>query len=442
MGGRFIPGRLGFRRDIRMTRISASGTHGCVPELKLRTIADEDDYESFMSAAYTVFLQDVQKDEIDLTRKFTDLDRMFGFHDGTRWASTGGAFAKEVVLPGGVITPVAAVTAITVSPSHRRRGLLTAMMRYQLDDIRARGTEAIAMLYASEALIYGRFGYGMASADALLSGQVRDLGFRPDVDLGDGSVTETDAETLLACAPAIHDRAIAQLPGQMPRSRPWWDTWIHDSDERRKETGRIRFALHHEADGTASGYAIYRPKAQWGDGGQPTSEIHLQEVRATNHRAYARICRYLLDIDLIRSVKYHGAAVDEPLRYLVANQRALQCAVGDGIYVRLVDVARALTLRSYATPIDVVLDVTDEFCPWNTGHFRLRGAPDGAECEITTAPADIAISARDLGAIYLGGVNLAALAGAGLAVELSAGSLQRTAIAFDWPVAPSVPDDF
>lgn len=425
-----------------MTRISGSGTHGCVPELKLRTIADEDDYESFMSAAYTVFLQDVQKDEIDLTRKFTDLDRMFGFHDGTRWASTGGAFTKEVVLPGGVITPVAAVTAITVSPSHRRRGLLTAMMRYQLDDIRASGTEAIAMLYASEALIYGRFGYGMASSDALLSGQVRELGFRPDVDLGDGSVTETDADTLLTSAPAIYDQAIAQLPGQMPRSRPWWDTWIHDNDERRKETGRIRFALHHEADGTASGFAIYRPKAQWSDGGQPTSEVHLQEVRATNPRAYARICRYLLDMDLIRSMKFHGAAVDEPLRYLVANQRALQCAVGDGIYVRLVDVARALTLRSYTAPIDVVLDVTDEFCPWNTGRFRLRGTPDGAECEITTAPADIAISARDLGAIYLGGVSLAALAGAGLAVELSAGSLHRTAIAFGWPVAPSVPDDF
>lgn len=425
-----------------MTRIGASGTHRCVPELKLRTIADEDDYQSFMSAAYTVFLQDVQSDEIDLTRKFTDLDRMFGFHDGTRWASTGGSFAKEVVLPGGVITPVAAVTVTTVSPSHRRRGLLTAMMRYQLDDIRARGTEAIAMLYASEALIYGRFGYGMASADALLSGQVRDLGFRPDVDLGDGSVTETDAETLLTSAPAIYDQAIAQLPGQMPRSRPWWDTWIHDNDERRKETGRIRFALHHEADGTASGFAIYRPKAQWGDAGQPTGEVHLQEVRATNPRAYARICRYLLDMDLIRTVKYHGAAVDEPLRYLVANQRALQCAVGDGIYVRLIDVPRALTLRSYAAPIDVVLDVTDEFCPWNTARFRLRGGPDGAECEITTAPADIAISARDLGAIYLGGVSLAALAGAGLAVELSAGSLHRSAIAFGWPVAPSVPDDF
>ena len=408
----------------------------------LRTIADDDDYEAFMSSSYSVFLQDRQQDEIELTRKLTDLDRMFGFHDGRRWVSTCGAFGKQVVLPGGVIAPVAAVNLVTVSPSHRRRGLLTAMMRHQLDDIRSRRTEAIAMLYASEALIYGRFGYGMASSDAVLSGQVRDLDFRPDVDLGDGEVTETDAQTLMEHAPAVYDEAIAQLPGQTPRPGPWWDMWIHDSDERRKETGRIRFALHHESDGTASGFAIYRPKSQWGDTGQPASELHLQEVRATNPRAYARIWRYLLDMDLIRSVKYHGAAVDEPLRYLVANQRALQCAVGDGIHVRLVDVARALTLRRYTAPIDVVFEVTDEFCPWNTGRFRLRGSPDGAQCETTTAPADIGIDARDLGAIYLGGVSLAALVRAGLAVEFSAGSVHRAAIAFGWPVAPSVPDDF
>jgi predicted acetyltransferase len=410
--------------------------------LTLRTIADDDDYESFMASSYSVFLQDLQKDEIDLTRKFTDLDRMFGFHDGTRWVATSGAFGKDVVLPGGVVAPVAAVTAVTVSPSHRRRGLLTAMMRHQLDDIRTRGTEAIAMLFASEALIYGRFGYGMASADAVLSGQVRELTFRPEVDLGDGSVFETDAETLLNDGPAIYDQAIAALPGQMARPRPWWDMWIHDNDERRKDTGRIRFALHHETDGIASGFAVYRPKVQWGDTGQPTSELHVQEVRATNHRAYARIWRYLLDMDLIRSATYHGAAVDEPLRYLVADQRALRCAVGDGIYVRLVDVPRALTLRRYAAPVDVVLDVSDEFCPWNTGRFRLRGAPDSAQCDVTTAPADIAISARDLGAIFLGGVSLAALANAGLAVELRPGSVHRTAIAFGWPVAPSVPDHF
>ena len=148
-------------------------------------------------------------------------------------------------------------------------------------------------------------------------------------------------------------------------------------------------------------------------------QLHIQEVRATHPRAYARLWRYL-----------------------VADQRALRCDVSGGIYVRLVEVARALALRRYAAPIDVVLEVTDEFCPWNTGRFRLRGGPENADCETTTAPADIAITARDLGAIYLGEVSLQALIGAGLAVELTAGSVQRATVGFGWPTAPSVPDDF
>ncbi|MHA7665563.1 GNAT family N-acetyltransferase [Mycolicibacterium sp. HS_4_1] len=411
-------------------------------DLTLHAVSDGDDYDAFAASSYEVFLQDPRRDEIDLARAFTEYDRMFGFHDGTRWVATAGAFSKHVALPGGGITPVAAVTAVTVSPSHRRRGLLTAMMRHQLDDIRARGTEALAMLYASEGAIYGRFGYGMAVPIAELSGQVRELGFRREVQFGDGSVTHVDAEALLASAPEIHQRAMVQRPGLMERPGPWWDHWIHDSEERRKEASKIRFLLHREADGTAGGFAIYRPKNNWTDRGQPNGGLQIQEVLATNHYAYASIWRYLLDMDLVRTVEYDGAAVDEPLLSLVADRRALACQVRDGIYVRLVDVRRALTLRSYAAPVDVVLDVTDEFCPWNSCRWRLSGGPDGAECETSTAPADIAISARDLGAIYLGGVNLQALANAGLLEEMTPGSVHRTAVAFSWPVAPGVPDDF
>lgn len=410
-------------------------------DLTLRTVRDDDDFAAFDNALYSVFLKDPRPDETALFRNITDLDRMFGFHDGTRWAATAGDYRKQVILPGGALVPVAAVTAVTVSPGHRRRGLLTQMMRYQLDQIRGRGTEALAMLFASETVIYGRFGYGLASQNAVLTGQVRDLGFRPEVDLGDGSVVETDAETLLAHGPAIFDRAIADLPGRMDRPRAWWDYQIHDSDERRKDSGRIRFALHHEPDGTPSGFAIYRPKSDWTATG-PNGTLHIEEVRATNTRAYARLWRFLLEIDLVRSIKFDGAAVDEPLRYLLADQRALQCEVVDGIFVRLVDVGRALALRRYAAPIDIVLEVRDEFCPWNTGRYRLHGGLDGAACESTDGPADIAISARDLGAIYLGGTSLAQLVTAGLVDELTPGSALRAAVAFGWPIAPAIPDHF
>ncbi len=409
-------------------------------ELTLRTIADEDDYESYMSFAYSVFLQDPQKDEMEASRKFTELDRMIGFHNGRKWVATAGAYSRHVVLPGGAVVPVAAITAVTVSPTHRRRGLLTTMMRHQLADIRSRG-EATAMLYASEALIYGRFGYGVATEAAELSGQVRELTFRSTVDLGDGTLEEVDAETFLASAPAVYDAAVSALPGQMSRSPEWWAIWTLDNEERQKESGKIRFVLHYESDGTVSGFAIYRPKPGWGDAG-PNAELHVQEVLGTNPRAYARTWRYLLDMDLVRKIKYHGASVHEELRYLVANHPSLECTVSDAIQVRLVDIARALSQRRYAADVDVVLEVTDEFLPENSGRYRLRGSLDDARCEITTDDADIALSVRDLGSVYMGGVSLQALASAGLVTELRTGAVQRAAIAFGWPVAPSAPDDF
>ncbi|GAS97579.1 uncharacterized protein RMCC_4545 [Mycolicibacterium canariasense] len=410
-------------------------------DLTLRTVTDDDDFHDFMSAMSAVFLEDLHEDEYQLGRAFTELDRMFGFHDGKRWAATTGDYHKKVSLPGGALVPVAAVTGVTVASSHRRRGLLTAMMRHQLEDIRSRGTEALAMLFASETMIYGRFGYGLSSFNAVLSGQVRDLAFRPEVDLGGGTVSEADATALLDTAPAIYDRALAGLPGRMDRTLPWWKYVIADLERRRKGTGGLRFALHHEPDGTASAFAVYRAKPEWTSTG-PNGELHVQEVRATNPRAYARMWRFLLEVDLVRSITYDGAAVDERLRYLVADQRALHCEVNDGIFTRLVDVPAALSLRRYAADIDVVLEVDDRFCPWNTGRYRLRGGGDGAECEKTSAPADITISARDLGAVYLGGVNMATLASAGLVGEHTAGAAHRAATAFGWPVAPARPDHF
>ncbi|MGW0161296.1 GNAT family N-acetyltransferase [Mycobacterium sp. NPDC003323] len=410
-------------------------------ELTLRTVRDDNDFEAFYTALHSVFLYDVQADETRLTRNCADLDRMFGYHDGDRWVTTAGDFRKQVNLPGDVQAPVAAVTAVSVAPTHRRRGLLTDMMRYQLDGIHSRATESVAMLFASETVIYGRFGYGLASHNAVLAGQVRDLGFRPGVDLGDGSISEVDAANLLADGPAIYDRATAGLPGRMDRPRPWWEHRLHDNDERRKTSGRIRFVLHHEADGTPSGYAVYRPKPDW-DATGPNGELHIEEVRAVNPRAYARIWQFLLEIDLVRSIRFDGAAIDEPLRFLVADARALRCEVTDGIFVRLVDVGPALASRRYAAPVDVVLDVRDDFCGWNTGRYRLRGDLDTAQCESTDAPADIAITARDLGAIYLGGVSLTQLSAAGLVEELTPGAVQRTAIAFGWPVSPAIPDQF
>ncbi len=163
-------------------------------------------------------------------------------------------------------------------------------------------------------MIYGRFGYGLASPE---HGADRDRCATWRSARRSTSATERwPRPTPRHCwpiGPAIFDRATCRTcPAGWPGPRPWWDYQIHDSDERRKDSGRVRFALHHEPDGTPSGFAIYRPKPDWTATG-PNGTLHIEEVRATDPRAYARIWRFLLEMDLVRSIKYDGAAVDEPV---------------------------------------------------------------------------------------------------------------------------------
>ncbi len=370
-----------------------------------------------------------------------ELDRSLGLWEGDRVVATSGIYSRVLTVPGAVL-PCAGVTWVTVAPTHRRRGILTAIMRRQLTELHEHQREPVAALWAAEYPIYGRFGYAPATFRGDFTGRTERLRLRPDVDLGSGHVELVPKETYQAAATAVHERLRRFVPGNLERDQRWWDRILQDEKEHRHGATERRYLLHTEPDGTVTGYAAYRVKPGWSDGAEPDGTLTVEEARATSTAAYAALWRLMLSVDLVRTVKAPLLAPDDPIRHLVTDARALRVSQLDGLWVRLVDVDRALAARRYPAPIDLVIEVRDEFCPWNAGRWRLSGHPAGGYCGRTDLDADLALGIEELSAAYLGGISLGALHAAGRVTELSPGAVALASTAFSWPVPPSCPDEF
>ena len=365
-------------------------------------------------------------------------ERNFGFAVDGRWISSAGAYTATMVVPGGSV-PVAAVTLVTVAPSFRRRGLLRAMMTHQLTDVAARGLEPVALLWASEHPIYGRYGYGETHSRLRLSGPTRAITFAPYVDFGDGSVGEVDREEFRPIATQLREGWLADRPGALTRTPAWWEVRLHDPEAWRDGGSAYRFVLHFGRDGQPDGYAYFRVRDHGPHGG---AEVTVADLDAATAAAYAALWRFLLNLDLVRSFRRPDASVDEPLRLLVSDPRAISTETADGTYARIVDVPAALEARRYPTEIDLVLEVTDDLLPQNNGAFRLRGGPDGAGVSRTSDPPDVSLAVAQLGALYLGGNSPATLRQAGLIAEHTPGALRRMAAGFAWDRLPFCNDFF
>jgi predicted acetyltransferase len=320
--------------------------------------------------------------------------------------------------------------------------VLTAIMRRQLTELHEQQREPVAALWAAEAPIYGRFGYGPATFRGGLTGATERLRLRADVDLDAGRVTLVDVDEYRGGAEAVYDTVRRAVPGNLDRDDRWWTRTVHDDPEQREGYSARRYALHTEPGGTVTGYASYRVKPSWTDDGEPDGTVQVSEVRATTTPAYAALWRFLLDLDLVRRLRYDMASADDPLRHLLHDSRALHTLSVDGLWVRLVDVDRALRARRYPAPINLVLEVRDRFCPWNDGRFHLTGHPSGSFCEPTDRDPDLVLDVEALGSAYLGGVSLGTLQAAGRVTEVSPGAVTLASTAFGWPVTPWCPEEF
>ncbi|WP_375431285.1 GNAT family N-acetyltransferase [uncultured Friedmanniella sp.] len=395
--------------------------------------------EDFVAAAMRVFSIDFDE-ETWPSRGVFEPERSFGFRVDGRWVSTCTAYSRSLTVPGGATLPSAAVTFVTVAPSYRRRGLLNQMMRHQLDDTVARG-EPVALLWASEAAIYGRYGYGTAAGSLAVSGATGDLVFRADVDLGSGSVGEVDLADWRAAVEPLHARLLPERPGALTRSALWWDSATSDAPIRRGGASAFRFALHYARSGAVDGYLAFRTRGAGSGVVSADLQVGVAELDATNAASYARLWRFVFDLDLVRTVRA-TLPVDDPLPYLLRDADALGSARGESLFARLVDLPRALEARRYAVPVDLVLGVRDSVLPQNNGAFRLRGGPDGAEVSRVQDDPDVTLDVRDLATLYLGGTPATVLQRAGLVTEHTVGAVAQLSAAFAWNRLPFCLDYF
>ncbi|MET9804565.1 GNAT family N-acetyltransferase [Streptomyces sp. NPDC006368] len=377
--------------------------------------------------------------ERDLWNALTEHERSVGVWDDGTCVGTAGAFTFRLSVPGGALVPAAGVTMVSVAATHRRRGVLTSMMRRQLDDVRAWG-EPVAVLTASEPAIYGRFGYGIAT---------RQLRAEIDTDRVRLSVPPgTDDVRLRLSSPAaaseareaVYARLVPERPGMLARMPGWERLPVLDPPGSRDGASPLQCVLA-ERDGEVTGYALYSTRPQW-ETAVPHGTVRLRDLGAVDPASYAALWRFLFGIDLMSTIQVGNRPVDDAWQHLVSDIRRCRTRVQDGLHVRLVDLGAALEARTYQAPVDVVLDVDDAFCPWNAGRWRLTGDRKGALCARTDDAADLALSVRDVGAAYLGGVPLTSLAAAGRVRELRQGALAEASVAFGSPVAPWLPHGF
>ncbi|MEU9473584.1 GNAT family N-acetyltransferase [Streptomyces avermitilis] len=378
-------------------------------------------------------------EESELWQTLTEFDRSIGVWDGDACVGTAGAFSFRVTVPGGASVPAAGITMVSVAATHRRRGVLTAMMRRQLDDIRSWG-EPLAVLTASEPAIYGRFGYGIGTHQ--LTADVDTSRVRLSVPPGTDDVRlryAVPADVLDVCE-AVYARLVPGRPG-MPARRPGWDRLMVLDPESRRDGASPLQCVVAERDGETVGYARFRVKPDWEPAG-PKGTVALQDLDALDPAAHAALWRFLFDIDLTSNLIARNRPLDEAWLHLVSDIRRCNLRKRDSLHVRLVDVGAALEARTYQASVDVVFEIEDAFCPWNEGRWRLTGDAKGATCARTRDSADLTLSVRDLGAAYLGGVSLVSLSAAGRVRELRPGALAETSLAFSSAVAPWLPHGF
>lgn len=375
-----------------------------------------------------------------LWQALTEPERSLAAWAGDDCVGTAGAFSFGLSVPGGHLVAAAGVTMVSVAATHRRRGLLTAMMRRQLDEVHGRG-EPLAVLISSEPEIYGRFGYGMAAYQ--LSAMIDTHRVRLSVPDGTDAVRVRYADpvaSLDACE-AVYARRVPQRPGMLARRPGWERLAVVEADGSGHAGGIPLQCVLAERDGVTVGYARFRNRPEW-DAAGPRGTVVLGDLEALDPAAHAALWKFLFDIDLATWLSLPNRPADDAWQHLVSDVRRCQLRLRDALFVRVVDVPAALRARTYRTPVETVLQIEDPVCPWNGGRWRLAGGVDGAECARTGAAPELVLSVRDLGCAYLGGVSLAALASAGRVRELRPGAVARASAAFASDLAPWTPHAF
>ncbi len=405
------------------------------------------DPQRYLDSDKLVWFDNPGEDPLELQLRGVPEDQRFAAEvvgsevDPATYPGIYGVRPMQLSVPDGAgdgrAVPVAGLTWVGVHPDHRRRGLLTAMMRHHFEQTRREGVH-LSALHASEPGIYGRHGYGLASLEL-------------EVQLGRGTSftaphLDDEAAGISTRLHTVTDEGIAgrrrrvdlallpECVGTIVGDEEFYDLLTHLSpaDKRDGEPPRILFAVR---DGRDIGYVVLKRKHKWPNS-RPAAEVTVSPISGGPATRLA-LARRVVDLDLSGAITVHGVAESDPLLSWVQGPRALgDVHPYDSLWVRLVDLPAALAARGYEAECDVVAEVADEPAPWNAGRWRIRVKDGTADVSRTDDAADVSVPVSALGAAYLGGANLAALHRAGVIAEHRTGAARELWHAFRTDLGP------
>lgn len=402
---------------------------------RIRTVRDLEEYRITVGVIGHYFGWQPSTEDVERFSKLLPPDRLLAVFDGGEIVAGTGAFPFELTVPGGP-RPCAGVTVVGVLPSHRRRGLMTRLMRAQHRDIRER-EEPLAALWASEETIYGRYGYGLASLQLAVRADLNRVGLRAGLHEREGRIRMVDHDEALAVFPRVYGRVRTSHAGFLSRSQDWWDLRkLDDAPERRREGGPLNRALL-ELDGRPAGYALYRV-VTGSEADEWRKTLRVLEAIGVDPRATREVWRFLLQVDWMDELEAF-LPLDHPLLQIVARVNLLRPKVQDALWLRLVDVGAALAARSYATDGRLTLEiVSDTLFPDNAGTWTI----ESGRVRRTSRRPDVRLDVQTLGALFLGGFTFAQLARAERVEEVARGGVRRADALFCVDAQPWCPEGF
>ena len=388
-----------------------------------------DEFEPWLRAESRAHSNRLDHDPNELRPHF-DLSRSIAVLENGQIIGGCHSHQLQMSIPGGT-SIVAGVANVAVQPTHTRQGVMTRMMQRQINDIHQRG-EPLAALFASESLIYGRFGYGVATLQE--SWRID----RPHTAYNrqhnpPGRITFIDPADIPQLLPQVFQRSTTGRAGVFQRQPHEWQRDARNPEHQQGGRGGLFYAAYQQ-DHQIDGYVIYRAN-------RPT--LTVNELMAATPQAAAALWRFCFDIDLMSATEAVKRPLDDPLPWMLADPRRLQRTTRDALWLRIIDVPAALTQRQYPHPAHLTLEIRDQQCPWNNRRFTLEATPEGATCQPTTTQTpDLTLDASALASAYLGAINFTTLKNAGQVDEHTPGSLQQANQLFATTPAPWTPFNF
>lgn len=397
--------------------------------IEIRTATQDDDLRAALETITTAFLDrpDIDRLAEQISRRW-ERDRAWLALDGTSIVGTFRTFPTEITLPGLTLLPAAAVAAVTVLPTHRRQGILTRMAAAEHAAMRERG-EPVALLYASEFGIYGHFGYGPSTRWASWSIDRTRTSFVPGTDEGTVELVRADADVRDAVR-ALYDAWRRIQVAELRRRDFTWDVRLGLDEDPFDGRWKGWLVLHRDDAGRLDGFLRYKSETVW-SGSLPQNKLIVQDLFGLGRNAEQALWRYLMTVDLVTTVRAEGRPVEDAILYLVSNPRAIKTEdLTDGLWVRVIDVPRALAARGYEREGSVILEVVDPEASGGRWRVALDASAAGATCVETTRSADLTIPVTALGSVYLGAHDLRDIALRTGADEHAPGAMATAAALF------------